>query len=439
MGRNQTKNPWFWIPSLYFAEGLPYVMVMTVSVIMYKRLEVSNTEIAFYTSWLYLPWVIKPFWSPFVDLFKTKRWWIVVMQLILGAGMACVAFAIPTSHFFQYTLAFFWLMAFSSATHDIAADGFYMIGLNSNQQSYFVGIRSMFYRIAMVAGQGGIVMIAGSLEAFTKDNRWAWSMAFFAAAGFYLLFFIYHRFVLPRPSVDSERAPNTHMFSEFANAFSSFFQKKQIVIAIAFFLLFRLGESQLLKMASPFLLDSRATGGLGLSTSEVGLIYGTFGVISLMIGGIIGGWVASIKGLKYWLFWMTLAINIPHLLYVYMSWAQPESKWIIASCVCVEQMGYGFGYTAFTLYMIYFAESAFKTTHFAICTGIVALGMMVPGMVSGWIEEQMGYLNFFILITLYIIPGFVLIRHLDINSEFGKRNIEPLGDVNDKQKCDSNT
>jgi PAT family beta-lactamase induction signal transducer AmpG len=610
MNKIKLKSAWSWIPTLYFAEGLPYVVVSTVSLIMYKRLGISNTDITLYTSLLYLPWVIKPFWSPIVDLLKTKRWWIIIMQLLIGAGLGGVALTIPMPAFFKYTLAFFWLLAFSSATHDIAADGFYMLGLNEHKQAYFVGIRSTFYRLAMITGQGLLIILAGAIESnsglepvhfsvttqdkatewqipekqntanisnqekhfilteteiklglnqLTKeksselkkwahesnlsnrfvvaekkieespswwteyvsqplkeklkasfgseekaitddkkgnlavvglslssppeegetivinldretgdkslsliegkrltftDKNWnkqawlvieadaklskslttsfkglsgniplAWSVTFSVLAVLFLVFVIYHRFALPKPLADKAMSEGKNMIKEFLNTFVSFFKKDNVGTALAFFLLFRLGESQLVKLASPFLLDSREVGGLGLTTGDVGVIYGTIGILFLTLGGILGGWVASRKGLKYWIWWMTIAINLPNLTYVYLSFFTPENFGVIAGCVAIEQFGYGFGFTAFMLYMIYFAEGKSKTAHFAICTGIMALGMMLPGMLSGWLQEIIGYKNFFIWVMICTLPGFVVIKFLKINPAFGIKKV----------------
>lgn len=604
----KTRTPWAWIPTLYFAEGLPYVVVMTVSVIMYKRLGISNTDIALYTSWLYLPWVIKPFWSPLVDLIKTKRWWITIMQLFIGAGLAGIALTIPAPSFFQYTLAFFWLMAFSSATHDIAADGFYMLGLDEHKQAFFVGIRSTFYRLAMITGQGLLIILAGSLESWTglepvnfevrsvnqthvndwgvesetfptvpgvqkfivtheeisistqnistdkanelkqlvkstnlqnlfieeekpletgapswwsrkvstplktwlkaswgkgeittqssnmvgnlgllglrlssppepgknvvlniglksgdknfkmihgerlvfTDKNWnknawvlvqvdpklavqssarfeglsgniplAWSVTFYVLTGMFILFFFYHKYMLPFPATDVPTAEGSNLVKEFFRTFVSFFRKENLGPALIFLLVFRLGEAQLVKLAAPFLLDIRDNDGLGLTTSDVGLIYGTIGIIFLIIGGILGGYVASKKGLKYWIWWMTIAINLPNLVYVYLSYATPANFVLIASGVAIEQFGYGFGFTAYMLFMIMFADGKSKTAHFAICTGLMALGMMLPGMLSGWLQEIIGYQNFFIWVMICTMPGFLVIRFLKIDPGFG--------------------
>lgn len=615
----KSRNPWFWVPTLYYAEGIPYVVVMTVSVIMYKRLGISNADIALYTSWLYLPWVIKPLWSPIVDIFKTKRLWIIIMQLFIGAGLAGVALTIPVPNFFQYTLAFFWLLAFSSATHDIAADGFYMLGLDENKQAFFVGIRSTFYRLAMITGQGLLIILAGYLESttglptvelevhsspeiqnvrfihpdslkinalpgelrirtypkeitiptknisqrradsiktfvhqwnsangfiegirmskvenggtkeelswwqeyistplaevidqyfgpekkvkvinkyagnvgliyftlskepeqnddivvtfgseggdksiqliegtrfvFNKKN-WnkpalaliqldpklktssssefaaragniplAWTITFSILAGLFILFFIYHKFILPYPSSDKPAvtAEGDSAFAEFFKTFVLFFKKPHIGMGITFILLYRLGESQLVKLASPFLLDAREAGGLGLTTGEVGMVYGTVGILSLTLGGILGGIVAAKDGMKKWLWPMLIAINIPNAVYIYLSYVQPESLFIINACVAFEQFGYGFGFTAFMLYMIYISEGDFKTAHFAITTGFMALGMMIPGMISGWLQEIIGYQHFFVWVMIATIPAFIIAKFVEIDPEFGKK------------------
>lgn len=425
----KTRNPWSWIPTVYFAEGLPYIVIMTVSVIMYKRLDISNSEIAFYTSWLYLPWVIKPFWSPLVELFKTKRWWIVTMQLFIGAGLAGVAFTLPTSFFFQGSLAFLWLLAFSSATHDIAVDGFYMMGLNENQQAFFVGIRNTFYRLAMITGQGILVILAGFLESSNllgnpengKNIPLAWAFSFAVLAVLFVVLAGYHKFFLPHPAEDVEKVSDSmkNILTGFAGTFKSYFLKKDIWIIIGFLLLYRLGEAQLGKMASPFLLDPIEAGGLGLTTSQVGFIYGTVGIIALMVGGISGGWLASKYGFNKMLWIFVCSINLPNLVYVYLSFAQPSEYWMIISAVAVEQLGYGLGFTAYTLYMLFISAGKYKTAHFAFSTGIMALGMMLPGMISGWLQEILGYQHFFIWVMICTIPGFIMAKLIKVEKNFG--------------------
>ena len=603
------RSPWYWVPSLYFAEGIPYVIVMLISVVFYKRMGISNADIALYTSWLYLPWVIKPLWSPVVDILRTKRFWIITTQLIIGAGLGGLVLAIPVPGFFKVTLGFFWLLAFSSSTHDIAADGFYMLGLSQKKQAWFVGIRSTFYRLAMITGQGFLIIFAGYLESstglpsvdaivasqpvsavtptvtgansvsnpdlhivldpprlhipiepkskafvdsvrsevkaqngvmipqktsgakseetagfwsnwvsgplervlrkwfgteqnepvsrmqgnvgiiryhlsgppedgekvvvnfgrisgdksislleggrseFTAEN-WdhpvmalvqidpklktgvsakfearagniplAWMITFGVLAVLFILFFLYHRFILPKPSDDTGASSISwsEFFQNFGSVFAEYFTKERIWISITFILLYRLGEAQLVKVAPLFMLDVQEAGGMALTTGQYGFVYGTVGMLMLTLGGILGGIFAARDGLKKWVWWMAIAINIPNAVYVYLSAALPDNFWIINGCVGLEQFGYGFGFTAFMLYMILVAEGKHKTAHYAICTGFMALGMMIPGMFSGWLQEIIGYHHFFIWVLIATIPGFILIKYLPIDPEFGKK------------------
>lgn len=425
------RNPWAWVPTLYFAEGLPYVAVMTVAVVMYKKLGLSNTQIALYTSWLYLPWVIKPLWSPFIDLIKTKRWWINAMQTLIAAAFASVAFFIPTTHFVQITLAFFWLLAFASATHDIAADGFYMHGLDEQHQSLFVGIRNTFYRVAMIFGQGVLVMVAGLIEQgklfpnLEGNIALSWSIVFYLLAGIFVALTIYHRFILPRPASDAVRSDiNARtIWRNIGVTFASFFKKPHMGLMLFFLLTYRLGESQLVKIAQPFMLDTTEAGGLALSTAAVGGIYGTLGVVALLLGGILSGIVISRSGFKRWIIPMALAINVPDLLYVLMAAIKVSSVPLVASCVALEQFGYGFGFTAYTMYLIYIAKGEHKTAHYAIGTAFMAAGMMFPGMVAGWISDHIGYTMFFVWACLCTIPGIIaaLMVRKHIPADFGTK------------------
>ncbi|MGD9556531.1 MAG: MFS transporter [Mangrovibacterium sp.] len=422
MKKATTRNAWAWIPSLYFAQGIPYVVVMTVSVVMYKRLGLSNTDIALYTSWLYLPWVIKPIWSPLIDSLRTKRFWIISMQLLVGGGLAGVAFTLPASNFIQYSLAFLWLMAFSSATHDIAADGFYMLGLSEHQQAFFVGIRNTFYRLAMLAGQGPLVILAGYLENTSTNLSVAWSITFFILAALFIAFFLWHMLILPHPPADEKRGGNIReVLADFGETFLSFFQKKGIVTGLLFILVYRLGEAQLVKLASPFMLDEASKGGLGLTTEDIGFIYGVAGIIALTLGGILGGIAVARHGIGKWLWPMVLAMNVPNLVYVYLAFAQPANMAVITSCVIAEQFGYGFGFTAYMLYMIYLSQGDHKTAHYALCTGFMALGMMLPGMVSGKVQELIGYQDFFIWVLICTVPGFIVAAFLKIDPSFGTK------------------
>lgn len=419
MAKAKPITPWAWVPSLYFAEGLPYIIVTALSVVMYKRLNLGNAEIALYTSWLYLPWVIKPFWSPIVDLKSTKRKWFLVLQLILALTILGVAISLRLNAWLSFSLFFFWLAAFSSATHDIAADGFYMIGLKEKQQSFFIGVRSTFYRIALITGQGLIVILAGHFEESYQDNHKAWSITLlWVAAGMFLLT-AYNFIAVPRKEATVPMKGNP--LKGFFEVFITFFQKKEIVVAIGYILLYRLGESQLVKMASPFLLDTRQRGGLELSTQQVGFIYGTLGFIALSLGGILGGFLISRDGLGKWIWKMALTLNLPNILYVLLAYFQPQAVGWVMGAVVVEQFGYGFGFTSFMLYLIFLAEGETKTAHYAIATGLMALGMMVPGMVSGYLQEWMGYRFFFAWVMVAALPGIYMIKFLTYPSEYGKQ------------------
>ena len=417
------KNPWAWVPTLYFAEGVPYVAVMTISVIIYKRLGLSNTDITLYTSWLYLPWVIKPLWSPFVDMLRTKRWWILSMQILIAAALAGVAFTIPGPFWLQGSLSFFWLLAFSSATHDIAADGFYMLGLEQHEQAYFVGIRSTFYRIATIFSSGLLVGLAGVLQVLTRSISYAWSLVFYLIAGLFIALWLYHSWALPRPSEDTHRIQKTaaDIITEFWNTLVTFFQKPQVWVGICFMLFYRMPEGLLAKVSALFLVDKMANGGLGLSDVEFGMVQGTVCVIGLTLGGILGGLVASRDGLKRWLWPMVMAITIPDLVYVYLSCALPSSLLIINICIFLEQFGYGFGFSAYMLYLIYYSQGEHKTAHYALCTAFMALSMMIPGLFAGALQEAVGYRAFFVIVVVCCVMTYIVASLLKIDPEFGKK------------------
>ena len=427
-GKPVSRNPWAWIPTLYLAEGLPYALAMSVTVVLYKNLGLSNALITFYTGWLYLPWVLKPLWSPLVDLLKTRRQWIWAMQLLIGSTLAGVALTIPTSHFFQMTLAFFWLLAFSSATHDIAADGFYLLANTEKEQAFFSGVRNTCYRLANIGVQGGLVMLAGDIYDRTGSYARAWSVSFGVMSGLLLGLGLYHLMILPKPARDqaeslkvSPGTPSRSFFAEFFLTFGTFFQKPKIITLLLFLLLYRLGEAQLVKMVQLFLLDPRARGGLGLSDHQVSLAYGGAGVLALTLGGLLGGFAVSRRGLKFWLWPMLLAIHLPDAVFIWLAYAQPVGLHLIAAGVAVEQFGYGFGFTAFMMYMIYIARGEHPTAHYAICTGFMALGMMVPGMWSGWLEQHLGYRHFFLWVVLATIPSFIVAMRLPLEPDFGRR------------------
>lgn len=436
-------NPWCWIPTLYFAQGIPFIFINMVSMVLFTRLGMSETDAALYTGWLYLPWVVKPFWSPIVDIFRTKRWWTLTMQLCIAAGLAAIAFTLPVSasgHLpasaFALALCFYVFTAFCSATHDIASDGYYMIALDTNRQSLFVGIRSTFYRCANVFGQGGLVIIAGYLET-TSGVAPGWKYTVALCSAFFALVALYHAFILPRPEADravgaaGTRKGIAAILKEFAGSFVTFFRKPHALSAILFILLYRLPEAQVVKLCQPFLLAARSQGGLGMTQQQVGLVYGTLAIIGLTVGGIIGGVCASRGGLRRWIWPMALATSLNCMAYIFLSQVQPDfanicGKVLILAAVVLEQFAYGFGFTAFMLFMMYFARGPYKTSHYAICTAFMALGMMLPGMAAGWIKETVlnnSYANFFLWVLLcnaatWIVTAFV---RPTVNPEFGAK------------------
>ncbi len=415
------KNPWLWIPLLNFASGFPYAIIISVSVIMYKNLGISNEDIGIYTSLLYLPWVIKPLWSPFIDLHSTKRKWFLGMQLLISIAFLIVGFSIPLNHFFILSLAIFWVAAFASASNDVATDGFYLLALSKDQQSFFLGIRSTFYRLSMLTGNGLIVIIGGYLETEFGDKSKAWSYTMIIVGLLMTLITVYNFLATPNSENETTSA-ESNQHKDFATVFTSFFKKKQIGLILGFILLFRLGESQLMKMLTPFLIDGKEVGGMGLTTEDIGIIYGTFGVITLLIGGTLGGIAISKQGLGKWMLPMILIMHLPIIGFILLSHFHPENTIYIYLVVIVEQFGYGFGFAAFLMYLIFVAEGESKTSHYALATGFMALGMMLPGMVSGYIQEYLGYANFFIWVLLATVPGIILSRFLIFPADFGKKS-----------------
>ena len=426
------SHPWAWVPSLYFAEGIPYFIVNVISVTLFKRLGMSNGDLALYTSLLYLPWVIKPLWSPVVDVFKSKRWWILVMQAIITVSFALLALSVSPD-VFGLSLVIFYVIAFASATHDIAADGFYMLALGEQEQSLFVGIRSTFYRISSVFGQGVIVVVAGLLEERMGSIPSAWKVTLLLCGALFALLTLWHCRSLPKvernlagvhdsdrkaadagtmeakaadempePCVPAGGEPAVHRggWSDMWRVWKTFFMKDGVWLALAFMLLYRLPEALSVKMLTPFLLDPPEAGGLGLSTAQSGLVYGTAGVIALTIGGILGGVYAARKGLRKSMWIMALSLALPCAVYLFLALVQPERMWIVYACVVMDQFGYGFGFTAYMLYMMKFAEGEFVTSHYAICTAFMALSMMIPGLFAGWMQEALGYVGFFIIVMI---------------------------------------
>ena len=419
--KHQTTSPWTFIPTLYFTSGIPYIIINTVSVIFYKKLEIDNTQITLWTSFLYLPWVIKMFWAPIVDTYSTKRKWIIYTQFAMFCCLGLIAISLQLPNFFFISLATLTIGAFISATYDIATDGFYLLALSPEQQAFFVGIRSLSYRLAVIFGSGILVVLAGQLEVSLNNIPLSWTIAIGFSALILAILFISHRLFLPLPESDNQRQIQARENIPFWSIISSYFAQDIIISILAFILLYRFGEAMLVKIASLFLLDKPEVGGLGLSTSDVGLVYGTFGVISLICGGILGGLLISKYGLKKCLFPMALALNLPDIFYVYMAYAKPSLK-LIYPLVSLEQFGYGFGFTAFSVYLMYISQGEYKTSHFAISTGIMALGMMLPGLVSGYLQKSFGYPLFFVLVCLLTIPGMIAIFFIPLKEESKRQN-----------------
>jgi PAT family beta-lactamase induction signal transducer AmpG len=442
MGKTINRSSWAWIPTLYFAEGIPYFIVNNISVTMFTKMGVPNGEMALFTSLLYLPWTIKPLWSPFVDIIKTKRWWILAMQLLMSAAFVLLTLSIPHPDaaviagmktpvsLFTFTLLLFIITAFASATHDIAADGFYMLALKQDDQSFFVGIRSTFYRLSSIFGQGVLVYIAGALERKTGNIPMSWQITMAITAVLFTVISIYHTFVIPRPASDvphisgDTKGKAKEIIYEFGRTFVTYFNKPGVLLAIVFMLLYRLPEAFLLKMVNPFLLASTQTGGLGLATDTVGIVYGTIGVLFLTIGGIVGGIAASRWGLKKSLWPMAACMTLPCATFVYLAMSHPTNLTVISTCVAIEQFGYGFGFTAYMLYMMYFSEGEFTTAHYAICTAFMALSMMIPGMMAGYIQEWLGYELFFWMVMLCCLATVIVTFFVrkKIDKDYGRKH-----------------
>lgn len=440
--KNQQKNisPWLWVPTLYFAEGIPYFLVNNISVMMFTRMGVPNGQMALFTSLLYLPWAIKPLWSPFVDILKTKRWWIITMQILMTAAFILLTLTIPhpdaatiaagetSISLFTVMLVLFFITAFASATHDIAADGFYMLALTQHLQAAFVGARSVFYRLSSIFGQGVLLVIAGLLETRTGNIPLAWQLTLLITSILFALLSLWHTFFLPKPQTDKSSLEGKQqsalaILREFGRTFVTYFRKPSIWLAMIFMLVYRLPEAFLIKMINPFLVADMDKGGLGLATETVGIVYGTIGVAFLMLGGILGGIYASRVGLRKSLWWMAACMTLPCLSFVYLSMCQPVNLVWISIAIAIEQFGYGFGFTAYMLYMMYFSEGEFKTAHYAICTAFMALSMMIPGAVAGYIQEAIGYQNFFWMVIACCAATLIVTFFVDrqVDPDYGKK------------------
>ncbi|MCM2267501.1 MAG: MFS transporter [Elusimicrobiales bacterium] len=413
----ENRSPWAYVPTTYFAEGLPYMIVNSLAVIIYKKMGVSNTLIAFWTSWLYLPWVIKMLWGPLIDMYSTKRSWIAWTQALMAVAIATAALSLKTPLFLYVSMACFMGIAFLSATHDIAVDGFYMLSMDDKRQAFFVGIRAFCYRLAMLFSSGVLVMLAGRIETNTGNIQNSWTTVLLLAAAIMGLLFVYHRVWLPYPAADKPDQAKASQLAEFGEIFRAYFKLENVGIGLAFILTYRFGEAMLLKLAAPFLLDTAEAGGMALTTSQVGVAYGTIGLASLIVGGLLGGWIISKYGLRRTIWPLAFLLNAPDLVYVYMSYHQALPTDFIYTLVAVEQFGYGLGTTAFMFFMITLTGEKYKTAHFAISTGIMALGMMLPGFISGKLQDLVGYPKFFIIVCLATIPGMLIIPFLKLKDK----------------------
>lgn len=423
--RQKAFSPWTWVPTLYFVEGLPNVIVVSMSVLLYKNMGVSNTATAFFTSLIYLAWVVKPLWSPFVDIFGTKRRWIINMQLAMAVALALTGAFMLTPMYFAPSLIFLGLLAFLSATHDIAADGFYMLGLSEHRQSYFVGVRSVFYKLATVAASAGAPWISGRLIAMGMTPGAAWAIVFGIIALLFLGAGSYHARVLPHPAADHGKPDRSAgmVMKEFAGSLKTFFLKPHILPALLFMSFYRLPEALLVKMIPIYLTDEGT--GLGLTNEQYGTVYGIIGVIGLLLGGLVGGWLISRGGLRKWLMPMAVGMSLSCGAFVVLCHASQPSMLLINAMVFVEQLGYGFGFSAYMLYLIYFARGAFATSHYAIATGFMAAGLMLPGMAAGLLQNVLGgYPEFFnftmICCVTTIAVSMAVLRYID--PHFGRKN-----------------
>jgi MFS transporter, PAT family, beta-lactamase induction signal transducer AmpG len=419
---SMNKKPWFWVPSTYYMEGFPGVMIMLVLGIMYKNFGLSNTKITLYTGMLVMPWVIKPLWASLIDVYMTKRWWIYMMEIFVGCLFIVMAFVVKTPNYFLLSIAVAWAIAFLSSSHDIATDGFYLMELNPSQQSFFVGIQSASYNIGKITATGLIVMLCGLLYKQTQNYFTAWSFGLIVAGGVCIAIGLYHRFILPKDE-KKERKSLKQAVLEFFEVYVDFIKLKGLIMAILFLFFYKLGESMISSILPLFLVGPISEGGLGLTNTFTGLAYGTVAPLAIILGGFLGGYSIYRKGFRYWIWWMLLAENIPNAVYIILAHYQIQSQTVILSCIAFEQFCFSFGYSAYFVFIYYMLrDSKFKTAHYAFFAGVMLLGIMIPKMISGWIQELTGYENFFIFIMFLIIPAAIVIRYLKMNPlHYGKR------------------
>ncbi len=428
---NPRQNPPFaWVPTLYFAEGVPFFAISLIAGILYKRLGLGNDVIALYTKLLLLPWSLKPLWSPLLEMFKTKKYFVVLLQLVGGVSLCLIGLCLPLAGYFLYTLVLFGVVAFCSSTHDIAADGLYIASLSPKEQAAYAGWQSGFYSVARLFSQGGLIILAGYLESRT-DVPHAW-MAIFASMGVILMLLgLYHARVLPTGGVARHSGSLREIRATFWDVLLSFLKKPNIYLLLLFILLYRVGEGQVVTIGPLFLVDKRAAGGLGLSMDLFGTIYGTFGTLAFLAGTMLGGYFTSWLGLRRAILPLICAMNFPNVAYVYLSMARPTSHVAIASAMSVEMFGYGFGFVGVMLLMMQeIAPGKYQTAHYAFANSLMNLGLMIPGAVSGKIQMALGYQKFFVWVLLSSIPAIVLARFIPIGQHavgetVANREVEP--------------
>lgn len=430
MNAHHRRSPITWIPTAYFAMGLPFVFLNMVTVLMFKGLGVEDKLITFWTSLILLPWTLKPLWSPFLELFKTKKFFVIATQLITGITFGLVAFSLQLPHFFSIAIGLLAVIAFSGATHDIACDGVYMSELSTSDQAKYIGWQGAFYNIAKIVATGGLVYLAGYLiemysagatdgVAVLAANRKSWMIILAAMCVVMVVLGIYHMFMLPSGgSAAVQKKRSVHeTATELVNVLLDFFSKRHIVYYIFFIILYRFAEGFVMKIVPLFLKAGRDMGGLGLSEKEIGLYYGTYGAAAFVLGSLLAGYYISARGLKKTLFSLCCIFNIPFMVYALFAAFQPENGILICSGIIFEYFGYGFGFVGLTLFMMQqVAPGKHQMAHYAFASGIMNLGVMIPGMLSGWVCETLGelfnkpggYEPFFIFVLIATIPAFLI-------------------------------
>lgn len=449
MTTEKLKSPIRWVPTLYFAMGLPFVVLNMVSAVMFKDLGISDSQIAFWTSLIMWPWTIKFLWSPVLELYKTRKFFVVLTQITSGVLFGLVAFAINLPSFFAICIALMAVIAFSGATHDIVADGTYMSELNKEEQARWIGWQGAFYNIAKLAATGGLVWLAGWMMDKYSSPVMAWSIVFGVLGALMLAFGLYHWRVLPcsqnrgaalnvvigakgataaegsleKGNTSAAKGEKVSFWSGLGEVFSDFFKNTHIWYYIAFIIIYRLGEGFVMKIVPLFLKAEKAVGGLGLSNQQIGIWYGTFGAAAFVLGSLLAGYYIAARGLKRTLFTLCCIFNIPFLVYALLAWFQPSSMWVIGGGIALEYFGYGFGFVGLTLFMMQqVAPGRHQTAHYAIASGIMNLSVMLTGAASGFLSDALGYKVFFIAVMVATIPAFIMTKLVPFTYPDGKEN-----------------